>query len=175
MIAALRALSRPRPADSTPAEDHTPSPTDSAPTEPATPAPVEPTPPPAPEPPPVSPEDDIPEDDDPDLDESALSGHELIVRELGATVVEEIVNERVFENPEEFRPDRPGLKNHLAFGHGIHFCLGAALARLEAVTALQTLASAIESFRVVDRDSLRYGGSFILRGLERLELDVTYA
>ncbi|MEU3101232.1 DNA polymerase III subunit gamma and tau [Streptomyces griseoflavus] len=48
---------------------------------------------PAPEPPPVSPEDDIPEDDDPDLDESALSGKELLVRELGATVVEEITNE----------------------------------------------------------------------------------
>ncbi|WAX79217.1 DNA polymerase III subunit gamma and tau [Streptomyces sp. KMM 9044] len=48
----------------------------------------------APEPPPpVSPEDDVPEDDDPDLDESALSGKELIVRELGATVVEEITNE----------------------------------------------------------------------------------
>ncbi|MGW3122143.1 DNA polymerase III subunit gamma and tau [Streptomyces sp. NPDC001107] len=48
----------------------------------------------APEPPPpVSPEDDIPEDDDPDLNESALSGHELIVRELGATVVEEFSNE----------------------------------------------------------------------------------
>ncbi|NHI08653.1 DNA polymerase III subunit gamma/tau [Streptomyces sp. KO7888] len=49
--------------------------------------------PPAPEPPPISPEDDIPEDDDPDLDESALSGKELLVRELGATVVEEIANE----------------------------------------------------------------------------------
>ncbi|MGW3263082.1 DNA polymerase III subunit gamma and tau [Streptomyces sp. NPDC001056] len=47
----------------------------------------------APEPPPVSIEDDIPEDDDPDLDESALSGHDLIVRELGATVVEEFINE----------------------------------------------------------------------------------
>ena len=42
---------------------------------------------------PVAPEDDIPEDDDPDLDESALSGHDLIVRELGATVVEEFTNE----------------------------------------------------------------------------------
>ncbi|MEU0253775.1 DNA polymerase III subunit gamma and tau [Streptomyces sp. NPDC006184] len=41
----------------------------------------------------VAPEDDTAEDDDPDLDESALSGHELIVRELGATVVEEIANE----------------------------------------------------------------------------------
>ncbi|WP_405760245.1 DNA polymerase III subunit gamma and tau [Streptomyces sp. NBC_01420] len=48
----------------------------------------------APEPPmPVSPEDDTPEADDPDLVDSALSGHELIVRELGATVVEEFTNE----------------------------------------------------------------------------------
>ncbi|MFJ1595048.1 DNA polymerase III subunit gamma and tau [Kitasatospora albolonga] len=61
-------------------------------------------PPPAPEPshgsygaePPrsVAPEDDIPEADDPDLVDSALSGHELIVRELGATVVEEFPNEQ---------------------------------------------------------------------------------
>lgn len=59
---------------------------------PTGPAPT-PTRPPAPEPPPVAPEDDIPEDDDPDLDESALSGHDLIVRELGATVMEEFSNE----------------------------------------------------------------------------------
>ncbi|MFI0810962.1 DNA polymerase III subunit gamma and tau [Streptomyces echinatus] len=59
---------------------------------PAAPAPA-PRPAAAPEPPPVAPEDDIPEDDDPDLDESALSGHELIVRELGATVMEEFSNE----------------------------------------------------------------------------------
>ncbi|WNI23485.1 DNA polymerase III subunit gamma and tau [Streptomyces sp. ITFR-16] len=59
---------------------------------------------PAPEPPPpsytapepprsVAPEDDTPEADDPDLVDSALSGHDLIVRELGATVVEEFTNE----------------------------------------------------------------------------------
>ncbi|MEV5344378.1 DNA polymerase III subunit gamma and tau [Streptomyces achromogenes] len=61
---------------------------------PAAPAPAPaPQPAAAPEPPPVAPEDDIAEDDDPDLDESALSGHELIVRELGATVVEEFTNE----------------------------------------------------------------------------------
>ncbi|WP_405819512.1 DNA polymerase III subunit gamma and tau [Streptomyces sp. NBC_01390] len=47
----------------------------------------------APEPPPIAPEDDTAEDDDPDLDESALSGHEMIVRELGATVLEEFSNE----------------------------------------------------------------------------------
>ncbi|QLJ05895.1 DNA polymerase III subunit gamma and tau [Streptomyces sp. NEAU-sy36] len=71
--------------------------TPSAPQAPAAPraasGPAAPRPAAAPEPPPVSIEDDIPEDDDPDLDESALSGHELIVRELGATVVEEFTNE----------------------------------------------------------------------------------
>lgn len=41
----------------------------------------------------VAPEDDTAEADDPDLVDSALSGHELIVRELGATVVEEFTNE----------------------------------------------------------------------------------
>ncbi|MZG02243.1 DNA polymerase III subunit gamma and tau, partial [Streptomyces sp. SID5614] len=43
---------------------------------------------------PVSPEDDVPEDDDPDLVDSALSGHDLIVRELGATVIDEFANEQ---------------------------------------------------------------------------------
>ncbi|MFJ1993515.1 DNA polymerase III subunit gamma and tau [Streptomyces asiaticus] len=46
-----------------------------------------------PAPPRVSIEDDMPAEDDPDLDDTALSGHDLIVRELGATVIEEIVNE----------------------------------------------------------------------------------
>ncbi|HWM36528.1 MAG TPA: DNA polymerase III subunit gamma and tau [Streptomyces sp.] len=38
-------------------------------------------------------EDDMPAEDDPDLDESALSGHDLIMRELGATVIEEFEHE----------------------------------------------------------------------------------
>ncbi|MFJ9848932.1 DNA polymerase III subunit gamma and tau [Streptomyces sp. NPDC101150] len=45
-----------------------------------------------PEPPPMSIEYDMPAEDDPDLVDSALSGHDLIVRELGATVVEEFDN-----------------------------------------------------------------------------------
>ncbi|CAM5382825.1 hypothetical protein STENM223S_09715 [Streptomyces tendae] len=69
-----------------------PSPAASSPPQASAPAAAPAPRPPAPEPPPVSPEDDIPEDDDPDLDESALSGKELLVRELGATVVEEITN-----------------------------------------------------------------------------------
>ncbi|GAA4144627.1 hypothetical protein GCM10022285_48780 [Streptomyces tunisiensis] len=77
-----------RPATPQASAPASPPPADSAP------APAAPSRPAAPEPPPpISPEDDIPEDDDPDLDESALSGKELLVRELGATVVEEITNE----------------------------------------------------------------------------------
>jgi cytochrome P450 len=83
-------------------------------------------------------------------------------------------DDRVFDDPEAFDPDRPGVNNHIAFGHGIHFCLGAALARLEAVTALRALAAHIDTMSVVDPDALRYGRSFILRGLQHLELDVTY-
>lgn len=41
--------------------------------------------------------------------------------------------------PNEFRLDRPETKGHMTFGKGAHFCLGAALARLEAMTVLPLL------------------------------------
>ncbi|WP_330631945.1 cytochrome P450 [Halocatena halophila] len=47
-------------------------------------------------------------------------------------------DESTFEDPERFVPDREP-NHHLAFGSGIHYCLGAHLARLEARTALSTL------------------------------------
>ncbi|MFF4095989.1 DNA polymerase III subunit gamma and tau [Streptomyces sp. NPDC001834] len=86
-----------------PQQQYEPRPAPAAPTpQPSAPPAVEPAPasyspqqssaaPEAPQP--VAPEDDIPEADDPDLVDSALSGHELIVRELGATVLEEFTNE----------------------------------------------------------------------------------
>ncbi|AZM57753.1 DNA polymerase III subunit gamma and tau [Streptomyces sp. WAC 01529] len=85
----------PRPA--APPQHHPTPPPAPAPAQQAPPPPTpDPTPPPRSAPPApehVSPEDDTPEDDDPDLVESALSGHDLIVRELGATVVDEYPNE----------------------------------------------------------------------------------
>ncbi|MFJ5782109.1 DNA polymerase III subunit gamma and tau [Streptomyces hydrogenans] len=89
----VRPPAPPAPA-SAPAPMPAPAPAQAPPVAQAAPAPV-----PAPEqqrpprPQPVAPEDDVPEEDDPDLVESALSGHELIVRELGATVVEEYTND----------------------------------------------------------------------------------
>ncbi len=44
-----------------------------------------------------------------------------------------------FDAPNEFRLDRAAAKGHLAFGRGVHFCVGAALARLEAHIVLRTL------------------------------------
>ncbi|MFE6161127.1 DNA polymerase III subunit gamma and tau [Streptomyces sp. NPDC056486] len=77
-----------------------PPPQQQSPTPPSAPSAPSPTPTPAPAPTPerrvpdhVSPEDDTWADDDPELVESALSGHDLIVRELGATIVEEYNNE----------------------------------------------------------------------------------
>lgn len=74
-----------------PAPAPAPAPQQQGPGSPAAPPPASYAAPAAPKP--VAPEDDIPEADDPDLVDSALSGHELIVRELGATVVEEFNNE----------------------------------------------------------------------------------
>ncbi|MGA4860319.1 DNA polymerase III subunit gamma and tau [Streptomyces koyangensis] len=96
-----QAPAQPRPAAPAPAPaPASPQPGPAAPPAPAPasqgpPAPQREQRPPAPEPPrrTTSIEDDIPEEDDPDLDESALSGHDLIMRELGATVVEEYTNE----------------------------------------------------------------------------------
>lgn len=44
-----------------------------------------------------------------------------------------------FDAPNEFRLDRTAAKGHLAFGKGVHFCVGAALARLEAQIVLRKL------------------------------------
>ena len=44
-----------------------------------------------------------------------------------------------FTDPDAFRLDRPATKGHMTFGKGLHFCLGAPLARLEAVTVLRLL------------------------------------
>ena len=74
---------------------------------------------------------------------------------------------------EAFCPGRAKAAQHLAFGKGIHFCLGAPLSRLEARVALEEIARRVEGFDVVGADELRYFPSFILRGLERLPLQLT--
>ena len=81
-------------------------------------------------------------------------------------------DDSVFEDPNGFDPLRQNVREHLAFGHGIHVCVGAGLARIEAVSALRALADNVSALEVVDRDALRYGPSYGLRGLMGLPVRV---
>jgi cytochrome P450 len=54
----------------------------------------------------------------------------------------------VFRGPDRFDPGRPEAARHLAFARGPHFCIGAHLARLEAVTALTALAAGLPGLRL---------------------------
>jgi cytochrome P450 len=78
---------------------------------------------------------------------------------------------RKFPNPERFDPRRE-TNGLLSFGHGIHFCLGAPLTRLEAPVALQELMERAPRLGFASRQPERvdYGGSFILRGPRSLWL-----
>ncbi|HEY3507208.1 MAG TPA: cytochrome P450 [Actinocatenispora sp.] len=58
---------------------------------------------------------------------------------------------RRYEQPARFDPDRDDPR-HLAFGHGIHHCLGAPLARLEGRIALDTLLDRVPRLRLADPD-----------------------
>jgi cytochrome P450 len=60
-------------------------------------------------------------------------------------------DERQFTNPDDFDVTRK-MEGQLAFGHGIHFCLGAALAREEGKIALQETLKAMPSWEVSEID-----------------------
>ncbi|MFF9146292.1 cytochrome P450 [Streptomyces sp. NPDC014861] len=63
---------------------------------------------------------------------------------------------------------------HLGYGHGIHYCLGAPLARLEGQTALATLLTRLPDLRLgVDPEELRWRGGLIMRGLRTLPVEFT--
>lgn len=80
-------------------------------------------------------------------------------------------DDRQFVAAERFDPDRDA-NGHLTFGAGIHFCLGASLARMEARIALSALAKSVESFERV-QDRLEYPTSFLVRGPKSLRVRVT--
>ncbi len=75
-----------------------------------------------------------------------------------------------FEAPDEYRPER-SEKRHLGFGQGVHFCLGAGLARLEGEIALNALLDRFESLRPGDGLPRRLQ-STVIRGFESLPLRV---
>ncbi len=80
-------------------------------------------------------------------------------------------DERVFPRPDRFDVTR-NPKDHLAFGHGLHFCLGAALARLEARVAFEELLPAIRDPSPIE-DEIVWSNALTLRGPTALRLRFT--
>lgn len=78
-------------------------------------------------------------------------------------------DEEQFPNPETFDIHRTPNR-HLAFGYGIHFCLGAPLARLETRIALEALLTRWTGIRRANQESLEPLGSFVLLGLRHLPI-----
>jgi cytochrome P450 len=74
-----------------------------------------------------------------------------------------------FEQPETFNPDRKAFR-HLAFGRGLHYCLGAPLARLEAGVALSAVTARFPAARL--NGEPQYKPNVTLRGMSALDVAV---
>jgi len=77
-------------------------------------------------------------------------------------------DERHFERPEELVLERH-TSQPMAFGHGVHFCLGAPLARMEAQLGLEALFAHCEGF-VLSPGALKWNHSLGIRGPVELPL-----
>lgn len=74
---------------------------------------------------------------------------------------------RVFDDPDRFDIGRENAARHLSFGGGIHFCVGAELARLEGRIAFERLAKRLPGLRV-DTDAPAWREGFLFRGMSAL-------
>jgi cytochrome P450 len=78
-------------------------------------------------------------------------------------------DEAMFDEPETFDVRRE-KNNHISFGFGPHYCLGASLATLEAVVAVRVLLERTRRFRRVDEAPLPFHPSIVFRGVTKLPM-----
>jgi cytochrome P450 len=89
---------------------------------------------------------------------------------------------RQYDDPSEFRLDRPNPRQHLAFGHGIHTCAGSPLARAEAHATITRFLARTTDIQVSDehhgpRGARRYtyDSTHMMRGVTELHIEFTAA
>ena len=75
-----------------------------------------------------------------------------------------------YEEPDRFIADRKNARTHLAFGKGIHMCVGNMLSRKEMTVTFQQLLPQITDLRLADGYAPAYPPNMMLRGLTRLPL-----
>jgi len=80
-------------------------------------------------------------------------------------------DESVFEDPDSIIVDRPNARRHLAFGHGIHRCVGARLAELQVATLLEEMAKRRMRVNVVGEPE-RVAACFV-HGYRKLPVEIT--
>jgi cytochrome P450 len=79
-------------------------------------------------------------------------------------------DERIFTHPDRFNLWRPNADKHLAFGHGIHHCLGAPFVNLEARIALEVLVQRLPGLNLVPAQAITYLPSLLNRALQHLQV-----
>jgi cytochrome P450 family 150 subfamily A5 len=89
---------------------------------------------------------------------------------------------RKFECPDEFRVDRKNARQHLAFGNGVHTCVGAPLARAESRVGVERVLARLRDIRVsesvhgpVGARTYKYVPGYLARSLRSLHLEFTPA
>lgn len=108
------------------------------------------------------------------LADTEIGGH-TFTRGQGAIIMVGATNRdpTAFDQPDRFLAGRyagPGrARRHLGFGTGIHYCLGAPLARIEAEIAFRALLNRVRSFTLTE-DTLAYRNQIVIRGVEKLPL-----
>ena len=80
--------------------------------------------------------------------------------------------EDIWKNPDDFDVHRPNASRHISFGKGVHYCLGAKLARFETQTVTEILAERLPSLHLLEGQRLDYFPNITFRG--PTELHVTW-
>ena len=80
------------------------------------------------------------------------------------------LDEEFFERPDEFDIARAALRSHFAFGRGVHFCIGAPLARLEARSAIERLLRSTSAFSLDPEGAPAFRRSIFVRRLGSVPL-----